>query len=162
MAASIYDKIAVELGQAVPDSTSPEGKQWEQWVEDATMLITDRAEKLNLEPPTQAKIDYVVRQSVVAHIKKPDDATEVTVSVDDGSSSRRYQSSKGRVTIDDEWWGFLGLVVSTEGAFSIDTVSADSRHLPWCARNLGSVYCSCGADLTGIGGGPLYEGGDDA
>jgi hypothetical protein len=162
MVASIYDKIAVELGQAAPEPSSPEGMQWEQWVEDATLLITDRATKLGYEVPPQAKLDYVVRQAVVAHIKKPDDSTQVTISVDDGSSSRTYQSSKGRVTIDDEWWTFLGLVAASGGAYAVDTTNASDRHLPWCSRNLGAVFCSCGADLTGIGGGPLYEGGEGA
>lgn len=162
MTASIYDKIAVELGVTAPEPSSPEGQQWEQWVEDATMLITDRATRMKLQAPDEAHTNYVVRQAVVAHIKKPDDATQVTISVDDGSSSRTYQSSKGRVTIADEWWDFLGLVASTGGAFSIDTVASDSRHLAWCSRNLGALYCSCGADLTGIGGGPIYEGGEGA
>lgn len=159
MTASVYDKIAVELGRTAPAPESPDGLQWAQWIDDATMLITERAAKLKLTLPTQAKIDYVIRQAVVAHIKKPDDATQVTVSIDDGSSSRTYQSGNGRVDIADEWWDFLGLLPSTGGAFSIDTLAGASRHLPWCSANLGATYCSCGADLTLDG--PIFEGGDD-
>lgn len=156
------EKISVALGVTAPDPDSAEAKQWQLWIGDAGMLIANRVEALDLEAPGEAKVDYVVRQAVVAHIKKPDDATQVTVSVDDGSSSRTYQSSKGRVTIDDEWWSFLGLVPASTGAFSIDTTNAGDRHLPWCARNLGAIYCSCGVDITGIGGGPIFEGGDTA
>lgn len=159
MTVSIFDKIAVELRMTAPDPDSADGKQWQLWVDDATLLITERAAKLQLQLPPQAKVDYVVRQAVVAHIKKPDDATQVTVSIDDGSSSRTYQSGKGRVDIADEWWDFLGLLPSTGGAFSIDTTSNASRHLPWCSASLGAAYCSCGADLTLSG--PIYEGGDD-
>lgn len=154
------EKIAVALGVTAPEPESPEGKQWALWVADAGVLIDARRASLKLLTPDEAKVDYVVRQAVVAHIKKPDDATQITVSVDDGSSSRTYQSSKGRVTIDDEWWSFLGLVPASSGAFSIDTTNAGDRHLPWCARNLGALYCSCGVDITGIGGGPIFEGGD--
>lgn len=154
------EKIAVALGQAAPTPSSLQAQQWEMWIADAEMLISTRVAELKKDPPDEAKVDYVVRQAVVAHIKKPDDATQVTVSVDDGSSSRTYQSGKGRVAILDEWWMLLGLVAGNGGAFSIDTTNAADRHLPWCARNLGAVYCSCGADITGIGGGPIFEGGD--
>jgi len=148
MTASIYDKIAVELGVAVPESATADFAQWQQWVEDATMLITDRAARLKLSAPDEAHTNYVVRQAVVAHIKKPDDATQVTVSVDDGSSSRTYQSSKGRVTIGDEWWDFLGLVASSGGAFSIDTTPNVARHMPYCSIYFGGS-CTCLIDVVG-------------
>lgn len=148
--------IAVALGQTAPESGSVTEQQWQMWIEDALMLIEDRRVTLGvLEPIGEAKLDYVIRQAVVAHIKKPDDATQVTVSVDDGSSSRSYQSGKGRVTILDEWWTLLGLVEQS-GAFSIDTVGTSSLHLPWCSLNFGALYCSCGVDIAGV---PIFEGG---
>jgi hypothetical protein len=97
----------------------------------------------------QAKVDYVVREAVVAHIKKPDDATQVVISIDDGSSSRTYQSGKGRVSILDEWWTLLGLTESNGGAYSFDMAPSGARHLPWCAAMLGGNYCSCGVDIAG-------------
>jgi hypothetical protein len=151
-------KIAVALGQAAPESGSITEQQWEMWLDDAAMLIETR--RLEVAPDLvigEAKLDYVIRESVVAHIKKPDDATQVTISVDDASSSRSYQSGKGRVTILDEWWALLGLVEKTSGAFSVDMVSASSIHLPWCASYLGALYCSCGVDIAGT---PIFEGGD--
>lgn len=152
--------LAVALGQAAPEPGSITEGQWEMWVGDADMLIDTRAEALGIDPTTidSKKRDYVVREAVVAHIKKPDDATQVTISVDDGSSSRSYQSGKGRVTILDEWWTLLGLV-SSSGAFGIDMVPALplSGHLPWCSLMFGGAYCSCGADIAGV---PIYEGGD--
>jgi len=132
-------------------------QQWFMWIDDALMLI--EARRLAVAPefyPDEAKLDYVVRSSVVAHLKKPDDATQVTVSVDDGSSSKSYQSGKGRVTILDEWWLLLGLT-ETSGAFAIDMVGVSSSHLPWCASMFGAVYCSCGVDIAGR---PIFEGGD--
>ena len=148
--------LAVALGQTAPLAGSVTEQQWEMWIDDAEMLIEARRTTLGAEVPDEAKLDYVIRQAVVAHIKRPDDATQVTIAVDDGSSSRSYQSSKGRIEILDEWWALLGLVESS-GAFSIDMLGASSAHLPWCSLSMGALYCSCGVDIAGV---PIYEGGD--
>jgi len=149
--------IAVALGQTAPEPDSVTDEQWKLWIGDAEMLIEARRVLLGAEVPDEARLDYVVREAVAAHIKRPDDATQVTVAVDDGSSSRSYKSAKGRVTILDEWWALLGLV-ETSGAFSVDMVgSFGSAHLPWCSLMLGATYCSCGVDIAGV---PIFEGGD--
>lgn len=147
--------LAVALGRAAPEPGSVTEQQWELWISDAEMLIEERRARLGAEIPDEAKLDYVVREAVADHIKRPDDATQVTVSVDDASSSRTYQSGKGRVTILDEWWALLGLV-EPSGAFSLDMVGGSSVHLPWCSLMLGANYCSCGVDIAGV---PIYEGG---
>jgi hypothetical protein len=148
--------LAVALGQTAPASGSVTEQQWQMWIDDAVMLIESRQNLLDADPPDQAKLDYVIREAVVAHIKRPDDATQVTIAVDDGSSSRSYQSGKGRVTILDEWWALLGLVEGS-GAFSLDMVASSTVHLAWCSLMLGATYCSCGADIAGY---PIFEGGD--
>ncbi len=148
--------IAVAMGVAAPEPNSIQWQQWQLWIDDAGMLIENRAEKLGVDLATvdDLKRDYVVREAVVAQVKKPDDATQVTISVDDATSSRTYQSGKGRVTILDEWWSLLGLV-ELSGAFAIDLVPlAGSAHLPWCSLNAGALYCSCGVDIAGV---PIYE-----
>ena len=147
--------LAVALGRTAPEPGSVTEQQWELWISDAEMLIEERRARLGAEIPDEAKLDYVVREAVADHIKRPDDATQVTVSVDDASSSRTYQSGKGRVTILDEWWALLGLV-EPSGAFSLDMVGGSSVHLPWCSLMLGANYCSCGVDIAGV---PIYEGG---
>lgn len=150
------DMLAVALGRTAPEPGSVTAQQWQLWIDDAEMLIETRRVKLNADPPDEAKLDYVVREAVVSQIKRPDDATQVTISVDDGSSSRSYQSGKGRVSILDEWWLLLGLV-ETSGAFSIDGIGWSSRHLPWCSLMMGANYCSCGVDIAGA---PIFEGGE--
>src|SRR6185437_5191069 len=100
--------IATALGVDAPATDSAQSNQWRMWIDDAVMLINARATKLDVEPD-EAKVNYVVREAVLAHVKRPDDATQVTISVDDGSSSKTYRSGKGRVTILDEWWDLLGL-----------------------------------------------------
>lgn len=148
--------IAVPLGVAAPEQDSIKWKQWELWISDAEMLIDARVEKLGAGDPGEIKRDYVVREAVVAHVNRPDDATQVTVSVDDGQTSKSYRSGKGRVAILDEWWDLLGLT-EPDGAFSIDRIGFASRHLPWCSLAFGALFCSCGVDIAGV---PIFEGGD--
>lgn len=150
--------IAVALGVTAPVPASLQEQQWEMWIADAEMLIETR--RLQITPDDEideAKLDYVVREAVVAHIKKPDDSTQITVSVDDGATSRSYKSGKGRVTILDEWWPLLGLT-DPSGAFAIDMLGVASVHLLWCSYSMGALWCSCGVDIAGF---PLFEGGDD-
>ena len=148
--------IAVALGVAAPDPGSITEGQWQMWIDDANMLIDTQATALGVDVGTidAAKIDYVVREAVVAQVRRPDSATQVTVSVDDASTSKTYRSSTGRVSILDEWWALLGLTPAGGRAFDVDTVSTTTVHLPWCSLSLGALYCSCGADIAGW---PIYE-----
>lgn len=144
--------IAVKLGRAAPEPGSIQEQQWQMDIDDAYMLIENRAEELGVDMATisEMKLDYVVREAVSAYIKRPDDATQVSITVDDGTTSRSYQSGKGRITILDEWWRMLGLVETESGAFAIDMVpSVGSAHLPWCSLAFGATYCSCGVDIAG-------------
>ncbi|GLU88949.1 hypothetical protein Agsp01_12040 [Agromyces sp. NBRC 114283] len=151
-------KIAIAVGVAAPEAGSVTEQQWQMWIDDAVMLIDTRAATLNVTAPLdQAKLDYVVREAVVAHVKRPEDATQVTVSVDDAATSKTYKSGKGRVTILDEWWLLLGLT-DPAGAFAFDMVPSGSPHLPWCSLAFGAVYCSCGVDIAGV---PIFEGAED-
>lgn len=144
--------IAIALGRVAPAIDSPEDLQWKMWLGDALMLISARlGDLLALD---QDKLDYVVREAVVSHIRKPDDATQVEIAVDDARSSRTYRSGKGRVTIIDEWWDLLSPTNPTGGAFSITPSGSGSDHLPWCSSMLGALFCSCGVDIAGA---PIYE-----
>ncbi|HET8537609.1 MAG TPA: hypothetical protein VFL73_10570 [Solirubrobacteraceae bacterium] len=146
--------IAVALGQAAPKSGSVTEQQWQMWIDEALMLIEIRKDELGrTDAIDEARLDYVVRQAVVAQVKRPDDSTQVTIRVDDASTSKSYRSSKGRVTILDEWWALLGLSPTGGQAFAIDTLSVGSTHAPWCSLAFGANYCDCGADIAGF---PLY------
>lgn len=141
------EMIATALGRATP--TDIEVDQWSMWIDDALMLIEARKDALEIVTALDAaKLDYVVREAVVTHVRRPDNATQVTVSVNDASTSRTYQSSRGRITILDEWWTLLGLTSSATGIFSIDTSYGAGVHAAMCSLNFGATYCSCGADLT--------------
>lgn len=150
--------VAVALGKAAPTPGSPLEAQWEMWIADALMLVQVRADAIIPAPTVdQARLDYVIREAVAAQARRPDDATQVTVSVDDGSTSRTYSSGRGRVQITDDWWSLLGLSSAGGGVFAIDTVPTVSSHLPWCSLSMGAAYCSCGVDIAGV---PIYEGGE--
>lgn len=149
--------IAVKLGRAAPEPGSIQEQQWQMDIDDAYMLIENRADELGVDMATisEIKLDYVVREAVAAYIKRPDDATQVSITVDDGTTSRSYQSGKGRISIIDEWWRMLGLVETESGAFSIDMVpSLGSAHLPWCSLAFVATFCSCGVDIAGK---PIFE-----
>lgn len=153
--------IAVALGRTAP--TDVERAQWDMWINDALMLIAahDFGEDVTtLADLDQARLDYVVREAVCAQVRRPDDSTQVAVSVDDGSVSKTYRTASGRVTILDIWWDLLTPAGgnSGRGAFSIFPARGASAHMPWCAVVFGALYCSCGADLTDYEY-PLYEGG---
>lgn len=115
------ETIAVALGVAAPAADSTQYAQWQMWIDDALMLIGARLGDVALLD--QARLDYVVREAVVDQVRKPDDATQVDISVDDGRVSRRYSTSRGRITIRDEWWELLSPTVSQGGAFEIDTAA---------------------------------------
>lgn len=156
-------EIAVALGRTAPASDSAEFAQWEMWISDALMLIKARlvgtkdGQVATLDELDQPTLDYVVREAVTAQVRRPDDATQVEVRVDDGSMARTYRTSAGRVTIRDEWWDLLSPTDSGRGAFSIRPGGYCTAHLPWCSLNFGADYCSCGVDLAGY---PIYEGAD--
>ena len=151
MAVTVSD-IAKALGRTAPDITDPEFDQWEMWIADALLLIGARLTVADLDP---AKLDYVVREAVVAQVRRPDDATSVEIAIDDGREARRYTSSRGRVFIRDEWWDLLSPSVGSSGAFAIDTApTAGLIHAEACSLAFGATYCSCGAVLTGSY--PLY------
>lgn len=116
------DMLAIALGQAHPVPGSITEQQWILWVDDAEMLIEHRRTEFNAPAIDTMKLDYVVREAVTAHIKKPDDVTQVTVAVDDSSTSKSYRSGKGRVNILDEWWQLLGLT-EPGGAFAADMIN---------------------------------------
>lgn len=164
------DDIAVALGRTAPAVDSAEYAQWEMWISDALMLISARlvgtgsGQVASLDDLDQAKLDYVVREAVVAQVRRPDDATQVSISIDDGTTSKTYRSAVGRVTILDEWWDLLSPTTSSAGAFSIRPAGCDTVHADVCTANtyvaangaimFGGAYCSCGADIAGY---PIYE-----
>ena len=67
-----------------------------------------------------AALQEHVTEAVANRLKRPDDATEVTVQHDDTQVSRRYESSTGQIEILDQWWALLfPATAGAGGAFTI-------------------------------------------
>lgn len=111
--------VAIELG--VPTPTGDTLTQWSSWITRARRLIERRALLLDVDLGTipEGDVDSVIIRAVAAHVRRPDDATRVEVSVDDGRTARTYSSGRGEVTILDAWWDELGLDLGDDGAFTI-------------------------------------------
>lgn len=123
-----YD-VAVELGRPTSPLEASDAERWQRWIDQARLLIQWRLGDLALLD--QEALDYVTLQAVVAHARKPDDATQVTVSVDDASTSRTYSSGHGRVTIEDQWWALLDPDFGTGGdAFTVKPYSTPDTPVP--------------------------------
>ena len=112
--AVVPQQIADRLGR---DLTPAEVKQVPLWIGDAVALIEHRAQRLgvSVDPAVQ---DRVVALAVVAMARKPDNSTMLDVSVDDGRTMRRFETSDGQVSITDQWWNELGLAEAVAASWS--------------------------------------------
>ena len=116
--------VAVELGRPAP--MGDQAVQWASWISQALFLIGRRLGNVALLD--QEAVDYVVLQAVAAHVRKPEDVTQVDVKIDDGSVTKRYASGSGRVAILDEWWDLMTPDgVGSPGAFTISPAGAVDR-----------------------------------
>lgn len=115
--------VATDLGRSAPSPGSTDYEQFLMWINEALLLLRVgdgvHAGLGDLALLDQETLDYVVRKAVVAHARRPDDATQVSVSVDDGSTARTYSTGKGLVTIPEWCWGMLSPEQANEGAFSV-------------------------------------------
>lgn len=109
--------IAAMLGRPLPTVPAEQITQWEQLIGEAEWLVERRLGDLAVLD--QRALDYVVRHAVAAHIRRPDDATQVDVQVDGDRVSKRYETGHGRVRILDEWWAMLTPKAGPSGAFSV-------------------------------------------
>ena len=128
--------VAVALGRPQPDVNSAERLQWDMWIRNARLQLRkgDGTHKGlgDLDLLDQETLDYVLVEAVAAKVKRPDDATQVDISVDDGRVSKLYQSSTGTVFIRPEWWEMLAPTGQTSGAFSTrPSYEPDTCPFPW-------------------------------
>lgn len=104
MAVATYEDVAVSLGR--PISTPTEQAQVEWWLVGVEHLIRSRLGAL--AALDQDVLKYVEVEAIVAKINRSGrDESSITVAVDDGSVTRRYENSVGSGDITDEWWNLL-------------------------------------------------------
>lgn len=115
MAVATYEDVAVALGR--PISTQAEQDQVEYWLAGLELIIGARLG--DLAALDQDVLKYVETEAAVARINRNAAAgtSSITVSVDDGAVTRRFDGpSVSDVT--DEWWHLLDPNAGS-GAFSV-------------------------------------------
>lgn len=111
--------VAVSLGRSAPSRGSIEDLQWVMWIGDALRFIQHRVDALAVVEASidQTDLNYVIREAVVAQVRKPDDWTQ---GGEDPTSPKWYRTGAGRVVILEEWWTLLGLSSTSGRAFNVD------------------------------------------
>jgi hypothetical protein len=134
MAVATYTDVAVALGRAI--STPTEQAQVEWWLTGVELVIGNRLGDITLL--NQDVLQYVEVESVVAKVQRHGQSeSSITVAVDDGSVTRRYENSVSAGDILDEWWQMLDPDSSTSSAsirpyFEADTVMWPVRTPGYC------------------------------
>ena len=138
MAIATVDDVATTLGRSPSSLTTEETAQWSMWLDDAERQIRKRLGDVALLD--QDDLAYVEREAVALKAKRPDPAQQITISVDDGTVSKRYDRDAGQVVILSEWWELLApdieaAAFSTRPGFEADEYAdrypLESSSLDW-------------------------------
>lgn len=97
------EQVAVSLGRPADSITATELAQWQMWLDQVEAAITRRFVRLGLElavqvaagTPTGAAVALVEVAAVVRKVHNPDGLTSTTVSIDDGSITKRRDGYRG-------------------------------------------------------------------
>ena len=112
-------QVATELGRTVESVSSPESAQWQQWLEQVERTIEARFRRLGMTLAGQVALDDPgaetvadVEVAVVARkVRNPEGTTSTTVSIDDGSVTKRREGGKiddlGYLRLTDWEWDLL-------------------------------------------------------
>ena len=116
MAVATYGDVEVELGR--PISTPVEQAQVEWWLTGIEMLIKARLGDIaHLDEET---VRYVEVESVAAKVRRRGtNESSITVAVDDGTVTRRYENKISDRDITDQWWELLSPTQASD-AFTIN------------------------------------------
>ncbi|HLR97651.1 MAG TPA: Gp19/Gp15/Gp42 family protein [Jiangellaceae bacterium] len=125
------EQVATELGRSPSSITDTERLQWQQWLDQVERTIEGRFRRVGLDLAAQvalgdpeAETVADVEVAVVARkVRNPEGTTSTTVSVDDGSVTKRREGSK----IDD-----LGYLRLTDWEW--DTLLPAGRSDAWSTR----------------------------
>lgn len=131
MTVSVAD-VAIELARPTP--VAPVSDQWQSWIDRAYRMVEARLGAVKYAALDPAVLDDVVLSAVAEHVRAWRDTTasRYTVTVDDGTVSRAYESSVGPLSISDALWALLDPEILPSGAFTVtphfepDTVDLES------------------------------------
>ena len=117
MAVVDWRDVQTSVGRAL---TIAEQSQVGLWADQALLIIEHR-----LGDPgelDQRVLVMVVVEAVARRIKRPDDATQVSITVDGDTAQRSYQSSSGTITILPDEWALLAASTDGGGAVGAFTI----------------------------------------
>lgn len=127
MAVATYEDVGVALGRAISDPTKQAQITW--WLDGVELVIAS-----HLGPVAdldQTVVKYVEVEAVVAKVNRSGrDESSITVSVDDGSVTRRYENAVSAGDITDEWWHLLDPDANTGTASIRPSFEPDTVHWP--------------------------------
>lgn len=104
MAVATYTDVAVTLGRAISDETEQAQIEW--WLSGVELFIVNRLGAV--ADLNEDVVKYVEVEAVAAKIRRNGTAeSSITVSVDDGTVTRRYENAVSAGDITDEWWNLL-------------------------------------------------------
>lgn len=142
------DQVATELGRLPESVTDAEADQWQQWLNRVERAISARFARMGLSLVGQiaeglldsATVADVEVSAVARKVRNPDGSTSTTVSVDDGSVTRRREGADNLgddpLTLTaDEWAILLPSAATASGAFSVrPAFEPDCAPSPWVWR----------------------------
>lgn len=119
MAAATYSDVGVALRRTISDAA--EQAQIEHWLTGAEMAVRSR-----LGDPAlldQAVLKYVETEAVAEKVRRAGrDESSVTVSVDDGTVTRRYETAMSVDDIEGRLWSLLSPARSSS-AYTVGVIS---------------------------------------
>lgn len=113
MAVATWQDVAVALGRPSTAFTADQQAQVGYWLDGVELLIRSR---LGAIEALDSEVVRYVETEVVAEKARPflattDGATSVSVALDDGTVTRRYESVRAS-DVTSELWGLFGLGVT--------------------------------------------------
>jgi hypothetical protein len=124
MAVATYQDVAVALGRSI-DSAEEQG-QVDWWLNGIEVIIGARLG--DVSELDQGVLRYVEVEAAAARVRRGDSRiSSETISVDDGSYTKRFADSASTSDMTDEWWNLLNPTIasgaySTRPTFEADTV----------------------------------------
>lgn len=119
MAAATYQDVGVALRRTISDTA--EQAQIEHWLTGAEMAVRSRLGNPSLLD--QVVLKYVEAEAVAKKVRRAGrDESSISVSVDDGTVTRRYESSMSADDITADLWSLLSPARSSS-AYTVGVVS---------------------------------------
>ena len=110
-----WEQVQTTLGRPLTEHEKP---QADLWIDHARLIIHTRLG--DLAALDQHVLDFVVVEAVARRLRHPAEERQVSVTIDDGTVAKTYQSSSGLIEILPEWWDMLTAnPASLTDAFSV-------------------------------------------